>query len=419
MKNSTFLLLFIVLISSACSRYVAISSYNLNYQYIPEPTIKYDYKTIDVGEKIRVFMRFEVQKLQQQAQDVAQQLLLFQQNYQIIYRLTTSYQAKDAILIDTVHWENTQLHYENNGFLLHFDVPKIAKQEALLVVDLYETNLNENFIIDIPLPLESKMLYHQYLIYNANKKHPYYKNSVSIEDTLIIRRADGKETPLFIKHFAQSFSPSLPPMAVSSQNTNPILKENNKYISATGRYIVFAAEGLYWVQEDTNSKEGFGIVVTQNKKYPTPTKAEEMIEPLIYISTKEERKRMQNATNPKLALDQFWLNIGGSQDYARKLIRNYYTQVESANRLFTSYKEGWKTDMGMIYIVFGKPDKVNRFENYEQWHYEIEGKSNVLFTFQKVPTVFTPNNYELVRYSEYDKVWYTAVDNWRKGTWKR
>ena len=30
----------------------------------------------------------------------------------------------------------------------------------------------------------------------------------------------------------------------------------------------------------------------------------------------------------------------------------------SVTSLFTSYKQGWKTDKGMIYIIFGAPDEV-------------------------------------------------------------
>ena len=36
----------------------------------------------------------------------------------------------------------------------------------------------------------------------------------------------------------------------------------------------------------------------------------------------------------------------------------YYRRVRFANEEFTQYKDGWKTDRGMIYILFGPPNQV-------------------------------------------------------------
>ncbi len=52
--------------------------------------------------------------------------------------------------------------------------------------------------------------------------------------------------------------------------------------------------------------------------------------------------------------------------------------------LFTSYKEGWKTDKGMIFIVLGPPDKVQRSKDREVWTYDQRGNAqNVNFTFNR------------------------------------
>jgi GWxTD domain-containing protein len=53
----------------------------------------------------------------------------------------------------------------------------------------------------------------------------------------------------------------------------------------------------------------------------------------------------------------------------------YFARVAYANEHFTHYFKGWKTDMGMIYILFGPPNSVDRhpFEidskPYEVWDY--------------------------------------------------
>ncbi|MCH7783138.1 GWxTD domain-containing protein [candidate division KSB1 bacterium] len=62
----------------------------------------------------------------------------------------------------------------------------------------------------------------------------------------------------------------------------------------------------------------------------------------------------------------------------------YYRRVRFANEEFTQYKDGWKTDRGMIYILFGPPNQVfySDFSSFEkatqQWVYYTNG---VFFTF--------------------------------------
>jgi GWxTD domain-containing protein len=58
-----------------------------------------------------------------------------------------------------------------------------------------------------------------------------------------------------------------------------------------------------------------------------------------------------------------------------ELMEEYYARVAYANEHFRHFQEGWKTDMGMIFIRFGPPENVERhpFETdsrpYELWYY--------------------------------------------------
>jgi GWxTD domain-containing protein len=53
----------------------------------------------------------------------------------------------------------------------------------------------------------------------------------------------------------------------------------------------------------------------------------------------------------------------------------YYRRVEYANQNFSHYIEGWRTDRGMVFIILGSPNNVDRhpFEYdskpYEVWEY--------------------------------------------------
>jgi hypothetical protein len=93
-------------------------------------------------------------------------------------------------------------------------------------------------------------------------------------------------------------------------------------------------------------------------------------------------------------------------------MRSYFKRVELANQFFTSYKEGWKTDRGMIYIVFGLPDEVFKFNDREVWTYNAD-EYKATFNFSKSSSVFDPDNYVLIREKKYQQTWYEVIDLWR------
>ena len=154
-----------------------------------------------------------------------------------------------------------------------------------------------------------------------------------------------------------------------------------------------------------------------DERYPRMTRPENLVKPLIYISTSQELKGVNENPNSKQALDKFFLAItSGNQMVSKKIIKNYYHRIEEANRLFTSYKEGWKTDKGMVYTVLGPPNKVQRSRDREVWVYaQNTNFSEILFTFNRKPNQFTENYYELVRYPEYQAYWFPFVEAWRTG----
>jgi hypothetical protein len=97
------------------------------------------------------------------------------------------------------------------------------------------------------------------------------------------------------------------------------------------------------------------------------------------------------------------------------MIKLYYNRVMDANRFFTSYLEGWKTDRGIIYIIYGPPNVVYKGRNVEGWVYgEDKNMLSINFTFRKLDNPFTDNDYSLTRSPAYKDGWYIAVDNWRR-----
>jgi GWxTD domain-containing protein len=143
---------------------------------------------------------------------------------------------------------------------------------------------------------------------------------------------------------------------------------------------------------------------------------EDIIDPVIYLTTREEINRLKEIEDQREAFERFWLNLSVSEDQASRLIRKYFDQVEIVNRLFTNYKQGWKTDMGMIYIIFGPPDEVYNNGETESWYYrQLTASSAIVFNFLRLKSIFTHQHYLLVRDKEYRNPWFKAIDDWRRG----
>lgn len=102
------------------------------------------------------------------------------------------------------------------------------------------------------------------------------------------------------------------------------------------------------------------------------------IQQLKYIANKKDLDKLKKAgSNEKLEkFMEFWKTYDptpGTQ--TNEWMDEYYRRVQYCNENFSIFREGWKTDMGMIYIIFGPPSDVERhpFDSdskpYEIWYY--------------------------------------------------
>jgi GWxTD domain-containing protein len=220
---------------------------------------------------------------------------------------------------------------------------------------------------------------------------------------------------VFFHYYKYNFPSADPPYLIknTSQAVNRILPDSSGFLSNDG-FMSFN-EGVVMLTSNQKTPGCFSYLL-KNDKYPQPTNSRELVESLVYLTSESEFKRLQNEKNYKVAVDNFWIEIGGSMEYSRKLVQYYYSRVEYANRFFTSYKEGWKTDRGMIFIVMGKPDYVTKSGSDEIWQYDqIFNKEFVTFTFRKQPIFLSNDNYELQRSENYQKLWKALIEDWRKG----
>ncbi len=109
------------------------------------------------------------------------------------------------------------------------------------------------------------------------------------------------------------------------------------------------------------------------------TDLDKAIEQLVYIAKPEELNYIKSASDDaekEKRFLEFWRKKDPSPGTLRnELMEEYYGRVKYANEHFGHYIEGWKTDMGMVYIIFGPPSSVDRHpfdidsKPYEIWYY--------------------------------------------------
>ncbi len=125
------------------------------------------------------------------------------------------------------------------------------------------------------------------------------------------------------------------------------------------------------------------------------------IEQLEYIATWEEISKMREAKTheEKVRLfNEFWKRYDPSPGTEENELQlEYYSRIEYANQNFSSYVEGWRTDMGRIFVKYGMPDVIERQppmmnqRRYEIWEYQ---QHNLRLIFVDVSGF---GNYRLLR----------------------
>jgi GWxTD domain-containing protein len=223
-----------------------------------------------------------------------------------------------------------------------------------------------------------------------------------------LRNQSGKI--IYVSFYNREFSAPLPPFSEKAIPTDQFLFHDSTFKIAPGGSFIPKRIGLYLFQQDTVTADGFALRVL-DESYPKLAKIDDLIWPLLFITTPDEFKQLVGAKGDKPKFDKVILDITRDKDRARNFMRSYFQRVELANRYFSSFKEGWKTDRGMIYTVFGVPDEVSKNQGNEVWYYR---GTNSRFTFVKAGSIYDADNYVLLRDKRFMEAWYSTIDLWRK-----
>ena len=105
---------------------------------------------------------------------------------------------------------------------------------------------------------------------------------------------------------------------------------------------------------------------------------DEALDQMRYIVTDKEYKLVKKSKRKEREklFYQFWDGRDPTPGtITNELMDQYYYRVKYSNEKFAGFLPGWKSDMGMIYILFGPPDDMQRSfgqnsrYTYETWYY--------------------------------------------------
>jgi len=379
---SSFLLIGFGPIASAQS----VNDLNFNHLYDPLAEVVLQIKPVNHGDSIVVFCRMKSNNAV-----ASTYLIKWERRDSFSQRQGSSLGSNDTVTLSK-NWTDHRLVFNRPAkpWLLVVKVASIATGKYWNFFRLIESHHPVNGYLE--------------------NSEIQFESFVQAENTYTIQ-GSGSGKPIFVSYYKDNFPTPAPPFVVKELKMDRFLFPDSTFTVAPGSAIgPFSREGLYLAQEDTTAAFGFSFYV-KKAPYPKYNKLADLKGPLLFVTTQEENDALGKAGEDKSAFDKIILGITKDKDRARTFMRNYFRRIELANFYFTSFKEGWKTDRGMIFTIFGLPDEVNFDDGFEYWTYKNPRQA---FRFARAGSVYHPGHSVLVREKGYTETWYMSIDLWRK-----
>ncbi|MBA3705617.1 MAG: GWxTD domain-containing protein [Bacteroidetes bacterium] len=342
----------------------------------------------------------------------------FSSNVLISYRLVPSYDSKEILDSSSVRLVDMNNDNSEKYLVGKMDVKAYSPRSYFLRITVLDLNRNMNATAVVAVEKDNDLNRQNFLVKSITDDVALFRNYFVPGEKLSISYKAKIGVNVYVRYYNRDFPLAAPPFSMTDPKPFQY-KPDSTYslqLSPSGNVNFTATKkGFYHIQLDTSKRDGITLF-NFSETFPEIKKAEDMVPPLRFITSKEEFDALTSSTNKKATVEKFWLNCTGNQDRAKEVIRKYYNRVQDANKYFTSYLEGWKTDRGMTYLIYGTPNVIYRTANSETWIYGEENNINSLqYSFSRVNNPFTDNDFTLERSTVYKQSWYVAVDIWRQG----
>jgi GWxTD domain-containing protein len=353
----------------------------------------------------------------------------FQRRFRAFYKIKEDLSDNPRWMADgaEIPWKNTKIIQNEWGILWSFDIAKSqSSPTGILLLDLLDNEQSQKHQFVCRLSFAKTKIREDFAIYKEGEEMVLMTGFVEEGEKFIIKNIKQQSISLYITRFKQNYGAAQSPMNLSQPVQNKNLQVDTVIKARTNETISLQKAGLYLIRQDTTAFYGLGLRV-EPKNYPKYVFKEQLVAPLSYIASKQELQMIEKSNDLKQAIDRFWLSLfGGDTEKTREVIKNYYQRIRLSNVKYASFKEGWKTDMGMIYAVFGEPDEIQWEKDSQKWIYRGDDAKTVMgdrgknftklvFTFLRRPNQFFEDYYVLVRFIEFEPVWLSMVDAIRRG----
>lgn len=420
-KNSKIFVLICIVILAGCSAPVntPVKQTNLAKQYNPSTAKIHPAFTVyhDSDASSLLFVKlYPKEFLYSQANEEGIYKATVKLNYELTNISDTSKRSIALADSGTVTYSFNREGVENR-FITSIKIAAPKGNTYLLKISATDMVRKEEISRYIYLDKLSNLSQQNFIVMDSTGKIPFFSPYVLGNQIFRLdsRNKDSYDS-IYVKYYGSDMP--LPKPSFSSIRERNFLDEpDSLWILPFRSNLIYQLfyKGMYFFQVDTTAEEGVTLLNFGNE-YPQIKTPEQLVDPLAYLTTSIEYENFKNATNKKIIVDDFWLNKTENTERARELIRIFYNRVYLANYYFTTFKPGWKTDRGMIYVIYGPPQGTYRSLTDEKWvYYRKNYSSSITFTFNYVQSPYTQDNFILQRSEAYDSHWREAVDTWRKG----
>lgn len=412
-KQIKYVLLFIAILQTiACSTtyHSVISNRNISSLYdeismnfIPE---SYIYHKTDSSSVLYLKLNLDefLFKLDEETEE-------YKADISIHYNIFSSYDSSEILDSTTANF----IISKSGNPIFNTELNIKIKSNSILELAINDKNRNKTEYDYLEIRKDKGINLQDFKLINVQSNEILYSPYINSNTPILLKSERIKPTKLYISYFKPVAQMPKPPFALQAGKENMQVDSNWIVNYNDSVKFDFSKTGTYYLSKDSFLTNGFCIYRFYDD-FPTIFRPEQMLLPIKYLTTNKEFKDLSMFADKKNAVDNFWLGLGGNVSRTKELIKNYYSRVQLANKNFSTYKQGWLTDRGMIYTILGKPNSVYKTENYEKWIYGNDiGYSTLTYMFTKKENLLSDNDFELIRSELYKSVWYNAVETWRKG----
>jgi GWxTD domain-containing protein len=393
---------------ASCAPTIKLSNEDLAYQY-RAPSRDRGYEAIVAHKDAALstlFIRFKTDRLNPVNYDDDQ---LAEVHIRIL--IHEGYESKTVL--DSLVFRKRYDHHDQEWIQDQFDLA--CKEGQRVLVALQIKDLNSAFRARELIEVDKRHVntLQSFLIWDTASDAPLFTPYLGESPVRVTHyKDDGRR--YVVDYYNPQTGAAIPPF-ITNVKSKPITKVDSSFFMDPGEVLLADNQGIYLLKFDSKLNEGASLL-RYHRDYPKLTDPEELVRTLRYITKNKEYNLFLATPDKQSIIDSFWIQKAGNMDRARVLIKEYYSRIQFSNRTFTSYKEGWKTDRALIFVVYGPPDHTYRNWGYETWIYEATGtEPTTRFVFYRETSKFSDHHYELQRDAFLQNSWNMAIHKWRHG----